>query len=56
MWQSARRIADEILSGRSQDPTDGALFYHATYVAPRWSRGVPPVARIGGHLFFLTAH
>jgi spore germination cell wall hydrolase CwlJ-like protein len=56
MWQSARRIADEILSGRSQDPTGGALFYHATYVAPRWSRGVPPVARIGGHLFFLTAH
>ena len=55
-WQSARRIADEILSGRSQDPTGGALFYHATYVAPRWSRGVPPVARIGGHLFFLTSH
>lgn len=54
-WQAARRIADEILSGRSEDPTGGALFYHATYVAPRWSRGVPPVARIGNHLFFLTA-
>ena len=55
MWQAARRIADEILSGRSDDPTGGALFYHANYVAPRWSRGVPPVARIGSHLFFLTA-
>ena len=54
-WQAARRIADEILSGRSVDPTGGALFYHADYVAPRWSRGVPPVARIGNHLFFLAA-
>jgi len=54
-WQSARRIADEILSGNSQDPTGGALFYHASYVSPRWSRGVPPVAQIGNHLFFLTA-
>lgn len=54
-WQAARRIAEEILSGRSADPTGGALFYHATYVAPRWSRGVEPVAVIGNHLFFLTA-
>ena len=54
MWQSARRIADEILSGRSQDPTGGALFYHAAYVSPRWSRGVPPAAQIGNHVFFLT--
>ena len=55
MWQSARRIAGEIMSGRSQDPTVGALFYHATYVSPRWSRGVPPVAQIGNHVFFLAA-
>jgi len=55
MWRAARRIAEEILSGRSTDPTDGALFYHAASVAPLWSRGVPPIRRIGGHLFFLTA-
>ena len=55
LWQAARRIADEILAGRSTDPTGGALFYHATYVEPRWSRGVEPVALIGNHLFFLTA-
>ncbi len=55
LWRSARRIADEILAGRSADPTGGALFYHATYVSPRWSRGVAPVRRIGGHLFFLAA-
>jgi spore germination cell wall hydrolase CwlJ-like protein len=54
-WLAARRIADEILAGRSQDPTGGALFYHTVAVTPRWSAGVPPVRRIGSHLFFLTA-
>ena len=56
MWQAARRIADEILAGRSDDPTGGALFYHAQSVAPAWSRGIEPVARIGGHLFFQTSN
>ena len=55
MWQAARRVAEEILAGRSQDPTGGALFYHTVDVAPRWSRGIAPVRRIGPHLFFLTA-
>ena len=55
MWAAARRIADEILSGRSADPTEGALFYHNETVAPSWSRGMMPVRRIGTHLFFLAA-
>ena len=55
LWRAARRIADEILAGRSVDPTGGALFYHAESVGPAWSRGIEPVARIGGHLFFLRA-
>lgn len=54
-WLAAKRIAAEILEGRSADPTGGALFYHTVAVAPRWSAGVPPVRRIGSHLFFLTA-
>ena len=52
LWLAARSIADEILAGRSEDPTGGALFYHTTAVAPRWSRGLAPVRRIGTHLFF----
>jgi spore germination cell wall hydrolase CwlJ-like protein len=54
-WLLAKRIADEIMSGHSADPTDGALFYHSVDVAPRWSEGVVPVREIGGHLFFRTA-
>ena len=55
MWTAARRIADEILSGRSADPTGGALFYHSDAVAPSWSQGIAPVHRIGTHLYFRSA-
>ncbi|MEA3064784.1 MAG: hypothetical protein QOJ27_1230 [Sphingomonadales bacterium] len=55
MWLAAKRIAEQILSGRSADPTGGALFYHTAAVSPRWSEGLAPVSVIGGHLFFRTA-
>jgi spore germination cell wall hydrolase CwlJ-like protein len=55
MWLAARRVAEEILSGRSEDPTGGALFYHTTAVSPRWSAGVAPTRQIGRHLFFRAA-
>jgi spore germination cell wall hydrolase CwlJ-like protein len=54
-WLTAKRVADEILSGRSADPTGGALFYHTAAVSPRWSSGLTPVRVIGGHLFFTAA-
>jgi hypothetical protein len=56
MWRIAQRLADEILTGRSHDPTGGALFYHAASAAPSWSRGITPVRRIGGHDFFVAAN
>jgi N-acetylmuramoyl-L-alanine amidase len=55
MWLTAKRVAAEILSGQSVDPTGGALFYHSAAVAPRWSAGLTPVSVIGGHLFFRAA-
>lgn len=55
MWRLARQVADEILTGRSQDPTGGALFYHSAAVSPAWSAGIPPTRRIGSHMFFRTA-
>lgn len=55
LWLAAKRVAAEILSGRSADPTGGALFYHTTEVQPAWSRGVAPATQIGSHLFFRTA-
>ncbi len=54
-WLAAKRIAGEILEGRSVDPTAGSLFYHTVAVAPAWSAGIRPVRRIGSHVFFRTA-
>jgi spore germination cell wall hydrolase CwlJ-like protein len=55
MWLAAKRLAADILSGASSDPTGGALFYHTAAVSPRWSSGLAPIRVIGGHLFFRTA-
>jgi spore germination cell wall hydrolase CwlJ-like protein len=55
MWLEAKRLAPEILSGASADPTGGALFYHTAAVSPRWSSGLAPIRVIGGHLFFRSA-
>ena len=55
LWLAAKRLSADILAGRSADPTGGALFYHTTAVAPAWSRGLSPTARIGEHLFFAAA-
>ncbi len=55
LWLDAKRIAAEILAGRSTDPTGGALFYHSADVQPNWSAGIAPIARIGSHLFFRAA-
>ncbi|HYW16942.1 MAG TPA: cell wall hydrolase [Allosphingosinicella sp.] len=55
MWLESKRLAAEILSGESADPTGGALFYHTAAVSPRWSAGLAPIRVIGGHLFFRAA-
>jgi spore germination cell wall hydrolase CwlJ-like protein len=36
---------------KDNDPSNGALFFHATYVSPGW-RGVTRLERIGGHIFY----
>lgn len=49
-WQRAvaiARIADE---GSWQSPTDGALFFHATHVSPRWR--LTRLARVDNHVFY----
>jgi N-acetylmuramoyl-L-alanine amidase len=51
-WIAAQRIAYEVLSGASTDPTDGALFYHTTAIKPRWSRYGVGKETIGAHIFY----
>lgn len=51
-WDEARVIADQLLTGKLPDTTKGALFYHADYVKPYWTKGISPVAKTAGHIFY----
>lgn len=51
-WQQARAVAEAVYFKRQPPTLDGALFYHAVYIRPSWSRGNQPVARIGKHIFY----
>jgi N-acetylmuramoyl-L-alanine amidase len=54
-WQHALALSRQALTGETVDPTDGALYYHADYVEPAWSRHFERTARIGRHLFYRPA-
>lgn len=51
-WNAAQRIAREILTGESADPTNSAVFYHTRAVSPGWASRVTRVATIGSHIFY----
>jgi hypothetical protein len=51
-WAMADRVAREVLSGQSIDPTGGALFYHTRAVRPRWARIGQGRQVIGQHVFY----
>lgn len=51
-WVQAQKIAKDIISGRSKDPTGGALFYHTTGVKPFWSKNKKPHVQIANHVFY----
>ena len=51
-WKNAKHISRLALLGLAKDPTDKALYYHATYVNPRWSRKMQQTARIDQHVFY----
>lgn len=52
-WQQSVALATEMLYAAAyEDPTNGALFYHATYVDPHWARQMTQQAHIGLHIFY----
>jgi spore germination cell wall hydrolase CwlJ-like protein len=55
-WQESLQIAKQSLKGHVSDPTHGALFFHATYVSPSWSRTLKRTIRIGNHVFYKKRH
>lgn len=48
----AKLIASFLLLYKSPDITNGALFFHANYVQPRWAKRSELTIEIGNHLFY----
>lgn len=51
-WRRAEAIAIIAATRNWQDVTDSALFFHATYVNPGWSRSKEQTRQIGRHVFY----
>jgi spore germination cell wall hydrolase CwlJ-like protein len=52
-WDTAKRVADAVLEGRTYvADVGGATHYHADYVRPSWSRRLKKMDVIGRHIFY----
>lgn len=52
-WAQSEAVAKEVLANKdSLDITEGARFYHATYVSPYWKKSLRKVAQIDDHIFY----
>jgi len=52
--EKAHRLATDMILNPNKytDPTYGALFFHATYVHPKWKSKRKLTRKIGKHLFY----
>ena len=48
----AVQTATSILVGEIEDPTDGALFFHASWMPPGWFNTLKRVGNFGGNIFY----
>lgn len=48
------RLAFEILNGYHRDNTNGATYFHANYVKPKWNRQFKKTVTIGNHHFYYS--
>jgi len=53
-WAQSRRLAEEVLAGQLEDPTDGALWYHADHIKPGWKMAITQGPTIGRHVFYAS--
>ncbi|RJY10320.1 cell wall hydrolase [Aurantiacibacter aquimixticola] len=51
-WQRAKAIARIAHRDLWESPVDDALYFHATYVRPRWARRMIARATIRNHIFY----
>jgi len=52
-WRDvASELAVDYLTGFETDFTQGATFYHASYVSPYWAKHFTKTTQIGTHVFY----
>jgi spore germination cell wall hydrolase CwlJ-like protein len=53
-WEQAKTVARRAIEGDKKiaSQLNGALFYHADYVKPKWSRSMRKVMKVGRHIFY----
>ncbi|CAN0511496.1 unnamed protein product [Laminaria digitata] len=51
-WKESLHVAKMIKKGVINDPTNGALWYHALSVSPSWAKKLDRYTRIGQHVFY----
>ena len=52
LWEKSAELALKVYWGRTVDPTEGALWYHADYVKPYWRKEFERGPKIGRHIFY----
>lgn len=50
--RKAVTTARETLVGKVEDPTEGALFFHARWMPPGWFKTLKRVGDFGGNIFY----
>ncbi len=54
-WESSKQLAGDVYWGRTKDPSEGALWYHADYVQPAWGFEFAKGPKLGKHIFYQRA-
>lgn len=54
LWEQALIIARDVMIGNTDDPSKGAVFYHANWVNPSWAeeKSLKVSKIIGAHIFY----
>lgn len=52
LYNELEVLAEEVYIGIHDDVTNGAQFYHANYVRPRWRHSMKKTRQIGAHIFY----
>lgn len=52
LFRRTRDVAEDVYLDQVGDVTNGAIFYHADYVRPRWASIFRRTVTIGDHIFY----